>query len=317
MHQLQHFVTPRRTRLTTIRCLEPKAWTNVETKNHTLPTLQKLPACESFDNKLLQRKKGRSEEKSSKPYQQRKESPLPQTRKVNINCKSCSVFTGAAVVVHIDGVEIMSLNGPIVHPQMTSMGVRCLWTGLFIPQMTSMGWDYISERAYCSSPRLRRWEWDYVSERAYCSSPRWRRWGWDCLWTGLLFIPQMTSLGWDYVSERAYCSSPWWRQWGEIMSLNGPTVYPPDDVDGMRLCLWTGLLFIPQMTPMGWDYVSERAYRSFPRCHAYGEPQWNNTDGRKPKNSGKNLSRRHSAHRKSRMGWLGCEPWHPGWEASN
>jgi hypothetical protein len=278
MYQLQHFVTPWRKRLTTIQCLEPKAWTNVETKNHTLPTNSNVRSSLHVSSSTINCFNEKKEDRKK-----RAQNPINSGRKALYH-KLAKLILTARVVQCLLGQLFLFM----------SMGVRlCLWSGLLF------------------IPRWRRWGWD-VSERAYSSSSRWRRWGWDCLWTGLLFIPQMTSMGWDYVSELAYCSSPRWRRWGEIMSLNGPILHPPDDVDGVRLCLWTGILFIPQMTSMGWDYVSELAYCSSPRCHAYGEPQWNNTDGRKPKNLGKDLFRRHSAHRKSRMGWLGCEPWHPG-----
>jgi hypothetical protein len=64
-------------------------------------------------------------------------------------------------------------------------------------------------------------------------------------------------------------------------------------VDGVRPCLWTvatnGPIVYPQVT------------------YDYGEPQWNDIDRGKPKNSEKNLSQSHFIHDKSHIDWAGRE----------
>jgi hypothetical protein len=60
-----------------------------------------------------------------------------------------------------------------------------------------------------------------------------------------------------------------------------------------------GILFIPQAI-----------------CE-YGETQWNDIDGEKPKNSEKNLSYCYSVHHKSRVDWSRREPRPSKWEAGD
>jgi hypothetical protein len=61
----------------------------------------------------------------------------------------------------------------------------------------------------------------------------------------------------------------------------------------------------------------QRAYCSSPRWYEYGEPRWNYTERRIPKNSNQNLFQKHFVRSESHMDWPRREPWPPWWEAGD
>jgi hypothetical protein len=70
-----------------------------------------------------------------------------------------------------------------------------------------------------------------------------------------------------------------------------------------------------------WDYVSELRPPMFllltPTWYVYGEPQWNDIDREKPKNSYKNIFQCDFVHHKCHLEWAGHKPGPLQWEYSN
>jgi hypothetical protein len=69
--------------------------------------------------------------------------------------------------------------------------------------------------------------------------------------------------------------------------------------------------------PMGWDYVSElrppTGLLFIPQMiYDSGEPRWNSSDKKIPKNSEEILSQCHFVHHKSHMDWPGPKRWEAG-----